>query len=227
MKKVFILFLFLSLLIFLPGFGCKDTVISSKIKEEVKDISLSYWRVWDDSSDFSPLINAYKSNHPYINITYKKVRYEDLRDELVDAWSRDKGPDIFSIPVSTLGEFIEDDRLDVMPKSTDMVFVTIVNEEKGEKLYEKKTNKMITTKDIKVNYIDTVYENVVRNGEIYGLPLSVDTLVLYYNRDILNNVRIPSAPVTWSQFKEDVKKITLLDKSGNIIQSGTSLGLVD
>jgi len=227
MKKVFILFLFLSLLLVLPGFGCKDTVISSRVKDEVENINLSYWRVWDDSSDFAPLIKAYKNNHTYVNINYKKVRYEDLRDELIDAWSRDKGPDIFSIPVSTLGEFIADDRIDVMPSSTDMIYVTVINEEKGEKLYEKKVNKMITSKDIQLNYIDTVYENVVRKGEIYGVPLSVDTLVLYYNRDILNNVRIPNPPVTWSQFKEDVKKITLLDRSGNIIQSGTSLGLVD
>jgi ABC-type glycerol-3-phosphate transport system substrate-binding protein len=227
MKKVFILFLFLSLLIFLPGFGCKDTVISSKIKDEVKDVNLSYWRVWDDSSDFNSLVNTYKSDHPYINVSYKKVRYENLRDELIEAWSRDKGPDIFSIPVSALGEFIADDRLDVMPVSSDMVYVTVINEEKGEKLYERKINKMMTSKDIQINYMDTVYKNVVRNNEIYGVPLSVDTLVLYYNRDILNNARIPSPPVTWSQFKEDVKKITLLDRAGNIIQSGTSLGLVD
>jgi len=227
MKKVFILFLFLSLLIFLPGFGCKDTVISSKIKDEVEDISLSYWRVWDDSSDFSPLIKSYTSDHPYINISYKKVRYENLREELIDAWSRDKGPDIFSIPVSTLGEFIAEGRLEVMPTSSDMVYVTVINEEKGEKLYERKTNKMMTSKDIQINYIDVVYKDIIRNSKIYGVPLSVDTLVLYYNRDILNNARIPSPPVTWSQFKEDVKKITLLDRAGNIIQSGTSLGLVD
>ena len=65
---------------------------------------------------------------------------------------------------------------------------------------------------------------MVRGGKIYGLPLSVDSLALIYNRTMLDNAGITKAPSTWLEVKEAVKKLTLQDDEGNIVQSGIALG---
>lgn len=227
MKKVFFLLLICSSLIFVSGFGCKKTNTYEKIKESLPQIELSYWRVTDDASDFSELLEAYKKDHPNININIRNVRIEEYRKLLTEAWADDRGPDIFSIPSTWVGEFLSKRKLQEMPESTTMVYEVITNVKKNEKEYQTRTNVSPTLRDIKTQFIDVVYPDIVRDNKVYALPLAVDTLVLYYNRDLLNNARIAEPALNWTQFKEDVKKLTIADKKGNVIQSGASLGLVD
>jgi len=59
---------------------------------------------------------------------------------------------------------------------------------------------------------------------VYGLPLSVDSLAVYYNRDILDRSGVAIPPTTWSELLEVVKKVTKFDALGNIVQSGIAIG---
>lgn len=86
------------------------------------------------------------------------------------------------------------------------------------------TVKLPSSQDLRTAFIDTVATDVMLGGQIYGLPLSVDTMVLYYNRQLLNQANVPAAPRTWEEFKEAVKVLTTQDQNGNIIQSGAALG---
>ena len=227
MKKVFFLLLICFSFIFTSGFGCKSNNTYEKIKESLPQIDLSYWRVTDEPSDLSELIEAYQKDHPNITISIRNVRIEEYKKLLTEAWADDKGPDIFSIPSTWVGEFLSKNKLQEMPEKTTMVYEVVKNAEKNEKEYQTRTNISPTLRDVKANFIDVVYPDVVRDNKIYALPLAVDTLVLYYNRDLLNNARIAEPALNWTQFKEDVKKLTIADKKGNVIQSGASLGLVD
>ena len=70
-----------------------------------------------------------------------------------------------------------------------------------------------------------LYSDVVINNKIYGLPLSVDTLAMYYNQDLLDASGVVEVPQYWNNdFQQTVKKITKLDLKGNILQSGIALG---
>jgi ABC-type glycerol-3-phosphate transport system substrate-binding protein len=78
-------------------------------------------------------------------------------------------------------------------------------------------------------YDDVIFEHQSETDEIpskkvFGLPLSMDTLVLYYNKDMLNRAKIALPPETWQQFVEQVPKLTLVDVDNNIIQSGAAIG---
>ncbi|PIP29532.1 ABC transporter substrate-binding protein, partial [Candidatus Kuenenbacteria bacterium CG23_combo_of_CG06-09_8_20_14_all_36_9] len=42
--------------------------------------------------------------------------------------------------------------------------------------------------------------------QILGLPLSLDTLTLFYNRDHFNAAGLIQAPSTWQEFNEAVIK---------------------
>jgi ABC-type glycerol-3-phosphate transport system substrate-binding protein len=60
---------------------------------------------------------------------------------------------------------------------------------------------------------------------IYGLPLYVDTLAMFYNPDLLNNAGITEAPKYWNkQFQQAVKKLSKQNNKGNLIQSGVAMG---
>ena len=106
---------------------------------------------------------------------------------------------------------------------------------KKEVVSELRTIKSLNSRDIENKFVDVVYDDVVYREEdkstrqvsydIYGLPLYVDTLAMYYNKDLLNNAGITSPSAYWNRkFQQDVKKLTKQDAKGNIIQSGVALG---
>ncbi len=81
-----------------------------------------------------------------------------------------------------------------------------------------------TIQNFKDQFVDVAYQDLVYNNQIYGMPLYVDTLGLYYNKDLFNSAGITRPPQTWEEVNADVKLLTKLDQSGNITQSGFSLG---
>jgi len=55
----------------------------------------------------------------------------------------------------------------------------------------------------------------------------MDTLAVYFNRDILNTADIVNPPTTWSELVQQVGRLTLLDNQSNVIQSAIGLGRAD
>ena len=70
-------------------------------------------------------------------------------------------------------------------------------------------------------------ELLIFKDGLLGLPLGIDPLVLYWNQDLFRNEGIPAAPKTWDEFLSASQKMTKLDPAGNILASGTALGLDD
>ncbi len=83
---------------------------------------------------------------------------------------------------------------------------------------------LVLIKDIQDNFVDVVYKDFVVDGYVVALPLSVDTLALYYNKDIFNTVGIAQPPETWEEFLDVLEKLTIKDDRDNIIRAGASIG---
>ncbi|MFA7662354.1 MAG: extracellular solute-binding protein [Patescibacteria group bacterium] len=209
-------------LLILPicGFSCTGGTTETV---EIPKVNLTYWRVWDSSDKFSEIISAYEAKYPYVNITYRKLRYEELDQALLEAWARGTGPDILSIHNTWVDKYLSD--IEPMPAEVSMqkTQMTGPSWRQRQEIVTQKKN-MPTTNDVKTNFVDVVYDDIVRNGQIVALPLSIDSLVLFYNKDILNNAGIANPPLTWSDFNDMVKKLTVQDEKGNIIQAGAALG---
>jgi ABC-type glycerol-3-phosphate transport system substrate-binding protein len=109
-----------------------------------------------------------------------------------------------------------------MPAETTMAFLKTKGDSTKAENYQLQTSKSLTTRELKDNYPDVVANDVILDdGKIYGLPLSIDTLVLFYNKDLFNNAGISQAPKYWNaEFFQDVKKLTKQDAKKGIIQIG-------
>jgi multiple sugar transport system substrate-binding protein len=231
MKSKLVISLLIFTFILTSGFGCKS--ISKEVKEAMQPITLNYWRVWDGPDSFSEIISAYKRIHPYITIKYRKLRYSEYEKELLEALAEDRAPDIISIHNTWVRKY--QSKIEPMPDKITMAYPVVKGTIKKETVIELRTTKSITLKEIKDNFVDVVYDDVVietanqKGGEIkervFGLPLSVDTLAMYYNKDLFNNAGIVDPPSFWNRdFQNDVKSLTKQDTRGQIIQSGVALG---
>lgn len=204
------------------GFGCK--IMNSEQASAIKPITLNYWRVNDDQDAFEDIISSYQAVHPNIKINYRKFRYDEFERELLNALAEDRGPDIFSIPQQWLLEYQA--KLAPLPAEIKMGYVVerTYFSIKKEQVVEIRTSKSPTLRVLKDTYADTVSSDAVIDGQIYGLPLSLETLIMFYNKSIMSQSGISQLPTDWQAFQEAVKKATKFEAGDRIVQAGTALG---
>ena len=57
-------------------------------------------------------------------------------------------------------------------------------------------------------YIPSTLEPVTKNGELFGVPLDVEALALFYRIDMLQAAGFSSPPATWDELKTQTKALT-------------------
>ncbi|MCF7794863.1 extracellular solute-binding protein [Patescibacteria group bacterium] len=222
MKNKIIAISLLLLFILTSGFGCKG--VDKEVQEAMQPITLEYWRVFDGPDTFKEIVDNYNKIHPFITIKYKKLRYEEYEDELLNALAEDRGPDMFSIQNTWMKKY--ENKIEPLPEQITMAYPVEKGSIKKEVIPELRTKRTISPSQLRDVFVDVVSHDVIfDDNKIYGLPMYVDTLALYYNRDLLNNAGIATIPKYWnSEFQQSVKKLTKHDNRYGIIQSGVSLG---
>jgi len=220
-NKVFTL-LILFVFIITSGFACQWSITKPK---EFKPITLEYWGVWDTPSQLKSLIDSYEVSHPTIHVKYRNFRYDEYEGKLLEAWADDRGPDIFSIPSTWLKEYQH--RLEPMPASVKIPVQEITGTIKKEAITSLKQIKSLSSLDIKEKYAPIVSENVIIDSEIYGLPYYLDTLVTFYNSDLLTRENIPEPIADFHDLVEQAPQLTKATEDNQVIQSAVALGGTD
>ncbi len=193
-QKATILYTFIAPMLI---FGLAASLPGCK-EDPFKKVELEFWGVFDDSDIYQPLIDAFNEEYKYITINYYKKNYQTYEKDLLEAMATGRGPDIY------------------------MIHHTWTSRYKDKFLGA--PSELITLKDFQDNFVDVVYNDFVIDGYIAAMPLSVDTLALYYNKDIFNTAGIPQPPKTWEEFLTVSERTTTKDQRGNIIQAGAALG---
>ncbi|OGH76833.1 MAG: hypothetical protein A2373_04255 [Candidatus Magasanikbacteria bacterium RIFOXYB1_FULL_40_15] len=219
-KKLYIFITVLSLVLVLSGIGCKG--LSQEEQAAVNPIILNYWTVYDDLPAIKSFISAYQLEHSYVTIKVRQVRYEEFDELFANALADDVAPDVVSMSPRWLNKYIN--RLEPMPGSVKVASIYTEGQFKPKTVISIKENGMPSLDYIKKTYIATVPEDIIIDGKVYGLPMFMDTLAMYYNVDLLDKAGIPIPPKTWDEFSSAVKKTTKYNGDGDIIQSGVALG---
>lgn len=231
-SKVFhLLGLSLIIAVVFVGFGCKK--VSKDVAKKAQPITLKVWRVFDDEDAFSQIITAYTAAHPYINIEYRKFRVEDYEAALLNALAADQGPDLVSMHNTWMNAWQA--RLLPSPATINVAQKEITGTIKKEAIMVLKQSAGVSPTYVANQFPSAVYESAVLPEpsvdpaqlaipKVYGLPLAFDTIALFYNRELLSNAGIATPPVYWNDIQSQVKKLTKLDSTGAIVQSGLALG---
>jgi len=163
-------------------------------------VSLEIWGLFDDSDAYAETFEQYKKLNPRVKaLTYRKLPVETYKEDLINAFASGKGPDIFMIRNSWRADF--EDKTTPAPEN------------------------VLTEKDYRERLVDVASSDFInKDKKIYGVPLSVDSLALYYNKDIFNIVGITEPPKTWDEVIVAAQKLNLIDQFGAITRSGVSLG---
>lgn len=165
-----------------------------------QEITLKIWKPFVDSDKMGVIISAYRKTHPNVKIEYTKKNIENYESDLLNALAAGNGPDIFSINNTWLPQYLDK----ITPAS----------------------DKLFTVRDYKEQFVDVVANDLIRDNKIYGTAMWVDSLGLYYNKDLLGTAGISTPPKTWDQLARDVRKIKTQDSTGYFTRSGVAMGNV-
>ncbi|MDD5547706.1 MAG: extracellular solute-binding protein [Candidatus Pacebacteria bacterium] len=181
-------------------FGIFSGVIPGLKKDVVKapEIELNVWGI-SDSLDFETNFAGYRQFRSNVDINYKQIDARDYEDVLLNALAAGTGPDIFMVHNTWL------------PKHFNKLVAA--------------NNEQITLDQIKSLFPTVVEQDFAPDQLIYGLPLFVDTLALYYNQDIFDASGVAIIPSTWEEFQTAIPKLRQIDgKTNKIIRAGAAIG---
>ena len=159
-------------------------------------INLEYWGLWEPESVMQPIISQFEKKNPGVSIRYTKQSYKNYRERLQTAIASGNGPDIFRFHAGWTPMLTNE--LAPLPAS------------------------IMTSAQFKKTFYPVASNQLQLNGQIVGLPLMYDGLVLYYNQDIFQTAGV-SPPKTWAQVRSLASKLTLKE-NGKLKRAGLAAG---
>ena len=183
---------------------------NSKITFPKEEITLEYYRLWDDNTALDEAIASYQQAHKNIKISVRKIAIPvdktiyDYQNDVIKQIADGVGPDIFMI------------HNDWLPYQINQISPA--------------PGGVITVDTFKQKFPEVVVDDFVANNKIYALPYYMDNLALFYNTDLFHAAKIPreqTPPKTWSDVVEITPKLTKYNTDGSIAQSAINLGLDD
>jgi ABC-type glycerol-3-phosphate transport system substrate-binding protein len=179
--------------------------IISKITSsgQPKNVTLSYWGIWEDSTVMQPLIDDFERAHPNIKINYEKQDIKGLgmyAERLTKRIDNGTGPDIYRFHSSWTPQL--KNYLTPFPKT------------------------VIASTKLDSDFYKTVEHDMKINGAYYGIPLGIDTLSLFINTTLLNNVGL-QPPKDWNDIVHIYGPRLLVKENDKIVSSSIALGTYD
>ena len=132
--------------------------------DQPKGVQLEFWGVFDEPAAFSEAIRTFRRQNPNINIRYVPFPFEEYEKAVIDALAAGRGPDIWMIQSSWLPK--HKDKLAPLDQNDKDLNYKLIN--------------------FRQDFVEVAEDDLTNEGQIYALPLYVDTLALYYNNDLFN-----------------------------------------
>ncbi|MBM7615654.1 sugar ABC transporter substrate-binding protein [Alkaliphilus hydrothermalis] len=179
-KKLISLVFLAAMAIMVLG-GCTQSSNTSAVEKFNPDevVALNVWHGWSGEEE-AALVEATKQfTAKYPNVTFNLLYtpFEGgYKDKLKASLQTGDGPDLFFGPHDWTGEFAVGNLIDAIDGYV---------------------------KEVKSEYVESTYEAAAFNKKHYGFPLSMDAVVLIYNKDL-----VPQAPKSISEMLEIAKANT-------------------
>lgn len=164
------------------------------------EVEIAFWGIQDDTQVWRDILRKFSKKYPYITVRYTRLNEQTYEATLINKIAEGKGPDVF------------------MAKNT-WIF------KHKDKFYPMPANLGFSSTQVSEVFADQFAGDLVASsGQIFGLPLFMDTLALFYNKDTFNAADIALPPKNWEDAADISRKLTRKSATDEIISSGLPLG---
>ncbi len=156
--------------------------------------------IWGDypASEWSMFVNATGlAQDSTLELRYVEKSTDTIEAEFTDALAEGSGPDLI---ILSHDQFWKNrNKLTLIPYQN------------------------VSERNFKDTFVEAGEIFLTTEG-IYALPLSIDPLILYYNRDLLSAAAVATPLAYWDEIYNAAASLTKRDAAGNITQSVIALG---
>jgi len=161
-----------------------------------KEATITYWGLWENDTTIQPIIADFEANHPKIKVEYIRQSPSQYRERLQAAINRGEGPDIFRFH-NTWVAMLRNELLPV-------------------------PSTVMTQAEFASTFYPVASANLVAGQTIYGIPMMIDGLGLYYNEDLFVAAGV-TVPTTWGEVVTLTPRLTVRSEN-TILSSAIALG---
>ncbi|HLD24787.1 MAG TPA: extracellular solute-binding protein [Patescibacteria group bacterium] len=161
-----------------------------------KEVTITYWGLWENDALFRQFIADFESTHPKIKVQYTQQSPKQYRERLQSAINRGEGPDVFRF---------HNTWLPMLRTQLATVPVTVM-----------------TPDEFGSTFFPVANNDLVAGSSIFGIPLMFDGLGLYINDELFATAGV-TPPTTWTDVINLIPRLTV--KNGTaIVTSAIALG---
>jgi multiple sugar transport system substrate-binding protein len=161
-------------------------------KSQTGPVKMEFWG-W---AGYEKIVDQWNASHPNTKITFKKIPSgaKGGYTQISNALTAGKGPCLAQIEYQTIPS--------MLVKNTVMDITKYASAGMDK-------------------YVPSAVSASSVGGKIYGVPVDVGPMVLFYRKDLFAKYGITKPPATWAEYKADAKKVAAADPS---VKFGTQLG---
>ncbi len=155
------------------------------------------WGTADQNAVDQALQTLRQQDKSFQGVSYLQKKATTYASDLVNAMAAGQGPDLFFVSQDYIGTFA--DKVQLVPYST------------------------LSQSTYNNSFVDESQLFLTPQGAL-ALPVLIDPLVLYWNRDLFASAGLAQPPKYWNGFLDIAPKITTRDANGAITKSLVALG---
>ncbi|MEN8129706.1 MAG: sugar ABC transporter substrate-binding protein [Pseudomonadota bacterium] len=153
---------------------------------------INFWAMGREGEVVQALVPEFERRHPDIRVRVQQIPWSAAHEKLLTAYAGNAMPDIFQLGNTWIPEFVALDALsDLGPWLT--------------------RSTRLTKKD----FFPGIMETNTLKGITYGIPWYVDTRVLFYRKDLLEQVGFSTPPRDWRSWMTAMQRIKALRDGKN------------
>ena len=147
-------------------------------------VEIEFWAMGREGEVVQRLLAAFEQQTPGIHVRVQQIPWSAAHEKLLTAYVGDAMPDLFQLGNTWLPEFVALHAIERLDSRVARASV-------------------VQTADYFPGILDT---NVI-DGALYGIPWYVDTRLLFYRTDVLQQAGLAAPPATWDAWLDAMIRI--------------------
>ena len=148
-----------------------------------QDVVIEFWAMGSEGESVQRLLAKFEQQTPGVRVRVQQIPWSAAHEKLLTAYVGDAMPDVFQLGNTWIPEFVALNAI--------------------ERLDARVAHSTVLPDDYFPGILDT---NVI-DGALYGVPWYVDTRVLFYRTDLLQQAGFAAAPSTWEAWVDAMVRI--------------------
>ncbi len=164
-----------------------------------KKVTITYWQHSSQARDtmMQNLAKEFMEKNKNIEVKLEFIPEADYFTKLISSLATDAAPDVFQVQSGFIGRLAKADAIKPLDES------------------------VLSTANVKNDFIPAAVDGLTVNGKYYGLPTDIQTIVMYWNKDLVAAAGLDAekGPKTWDELRQWAKKLTKFE-GDKMTQSG-------